>query len=505
MKIKSLWLFLFCGIILGSCLKKEDFDFSKLSKTTWNPEVAMPLMYSNLQAVNVIAKADPSVMRVDKENLVTLVYPGKTITVTGGEMFQLEDFTIPVGPLSTGPQVELKFPLLNTDGKKLKKIVLSSGYFKFNLTKGSATGTINVTLKSISGEPSATIDLNGNIPDSIPIGGKTITLNDQGEFTFGIDLTNLGGNVENVEFSFVKMDYTSIEGDFGNTMFTLPKDSIQINLFKNVSERGDFEVNDPRLFLDVKNGMGIPFDLLLNKSFGYLTNGDSIPFEKKAAPIPIAGKTSPTSGTVRTKVKLDKSNTEIKNFIRPTPSWIVMQPLMQSNPTPLSPGQYNFLEKSATCEISTSMEMPLHGKVISFVVLDTVPVGLKDALDVIQDFSIKSKVVNGFPMDAIIDVTLLDINYQPLLKGGEPVRIIKDQILCSSGLVSGEVVVGTTTTNQDYIIDKSEIPFLKEAEFAQIRAVMKTDQGSNAVKILSTYSMEVSMGIKLKGNIKLTE
>ena len=91
------------------------------------------------------------------------------------------------------------------------------------------------------------------------------------------------------------------------------------------------------------------------------------------------------------------------------------------------------------------------------------------------------------------------------MKGGEPVRIIKDQILCSSGLVSGEVVVGTTTTNQDYIIDKSEIPFLKEAEFAQIRAVMKTDQGSNAVKILSTYSMEVSMGIKLKGNIKLTE
>ena len=135
--------------------------------------------------------------------------------------------------------------------------------------------------------------------------------------------------------------------------------------------------------------------------------------------------------------------------------------------------------------------------------------GLKEALDVIQNFSVKSNVINGFPLDATIQVMLLDKDYKPLLNSsGDTVKIISDQLLCKSGVIGPNIEVpigGETKSSEDYEIKAEHVPYLKEAEFARIKAVLTTTDGQKEVKVLDRYTLEVSMGIKIKGNINLTK
>ena len=91
---------------------------------------------------------------------------------------------------------------------------------------------------------------------------------------------------------------------------------------------------------------------------------------------------------------------------------------------------------------------------------------------------------------------------------GDTVKIINDQLLCKSGVIGpGNVVPvgGETKSSKDYEIKAEHVPYLKEAEFARIKAVLRTTDGQDEVKVLDRYTLEVSMGIKIKGNINLTK
>lgn len=473
--------------------------------------MGIPLLDSDLEAKDVVAKTDSSALSVGTDNLVTLVYGGQQTEVTAGDIFKLENIesnlgSIPVNTSSTGR--DLSAPVASGPGMNLSEMTMSDGVFEVSFSgTGTAQGTLTVTLKTI-GDPIVLNfgSISGSQLQSEALTGKTLDLsNNEIQINVTPNVTSGDGALEAFTVKMINPKYSEIKGDFGNTVFKLPKDSTRINLFKNVTEKGNFVVEDPRLMLRIDNDMGIPFGLRLDSTYGYIPfTGDKIDFGNNNLDIEIQ---RDKSGQV---IQIDKSNSNITAFIQPTPSYMVFEPLMRANPAGV-PSEENILRFNDRCAFSTELQLPLTGRVLEFFVIDTVPVGLGETLEQVKDFSIKSKIVNGFPMDATIDVELLDAGYRPLKVDGEgkkvPVRIIEAQTLCRSGLVDFDgIVYGSTESQQDYEVDESEIPFLKEADYAVITAKMATsNSGTELVKILSTYRLRVLMGIKVEGNIKLTQ
>lgn len=512
MKFKSVILLLIVTIAIGSCVKKENFEFNRLSKTTWNPEVAMPLMYSKLLAADVVAKTDPNVMNVGAGGLVTLIYAGESVSISADKFFT---FPTPA-PISINQLPIVDTTITNSlslfDGGSVNpdKIFLSKGSLKVEFSVSQPATSGNIVFKFTSFEPNIimTFPANGTSASKtealagkvmVPVGGK---------FDLEIDMSGVVGfgTMNNLKVEITEPDYSRLEGDFGQTVFPLAKDSTQINLFKSVSEKGEFVLTNPSMELSYKNGFGIPMDLNLDSCYGILYNGETLPLNKKGSGSLLI---KPATSSPKVDIlSINSTNSNIVKFITPTPSWLVMQPLLQANPENSGSKNNNFITKGAVCEMTTSMKMPLQGRV-KFVVLDTVTLGLKEALDVIQNFSVKSNVINGFPLDATIQVMLLDKDYKPMLNSsGDTVKIISDQLLCKSGVIGPNFEVpigGETKSSEDYEIKAEHVPYLKEAEFARIKAVLATTDGQKEVKVLDRYTLEVSMGIKIKGNINLTK
>lgn len=512
MKIKSVILLLIVTIAIGSCVKKENFEFNRLSKTTWNPEVAMPLMYSKLIAADVVAKTDPNVMNVGAGGLVTLIYAGESVSISADKLFTFPT-PAPIGfdelPIVSS-RIDTSVNLFDGASVNPDKIFLSKGSLSvnFNITTPATSG--NIVFKFTSFEPNIIMTfpaIGTSASKSEALAGK-VMVPIGGKFDLEIDMSSVAGlgTMKDLKVEITEPDYSRLEGDFGQTVFPLSKDSTQINLFKSVSEKGEFRLTNPSMELSYKNGFGIPMDLNLDSCYGILYNDETLPLNKKGSGTLLI---KPATSSPKVDIlSINSTNSNIVEFITPTPSWLVMQPLLQANPGNAGSKNNNFITKGAVCEMTTSMKMPLQGKV-KFVVLDTVTVGLKEALDVIQNFSIKSNVINGFPLDATLQVMLLDKNYKPLLNpSGDTVKIINDQLLCKSGVIGpGNVVPvgGETKSSEDYEIKAEHVPYLKEAEFARIKAVLRTTDGQDEVKVLDRYTLEVSMGIKIKGNINLTK
>ena len=512
MKFKSVILLLIVTIAIGSCVKKENFEFNRLSKTTWNPEVAMPLMYSKLLAADVVAKTDPNVMNVGAGGLVTLIYAGESVSISADKLFT---FPTPapfgIDQLSiTSAKIDTNFNLFDGASITPDRIIMSKGNLKveFNITQLATSGEIIFRFKSF--DPVIELKFPSNAsspPQTRALAGK-VMVPAGGKFDLEIDMSSVVGfgTMEGLKVEITDPDYSRVEGDFKQSIFPLPKDSTQINLFKSVSEKGEFVLTNPSMELSYKNGFGIPMDLNLDSCYGILYNGETLPLNKKGSGSLLIKPA--TSSPKEDILSINSTNSNIIEFITPTPSWLVMQPLLQANPGSSGSKNNNFITKGAVCEMTTSMKMPLQGRV-KFVVLDTVTLGLKEALDVIQNFSVKSNVINGFPLDATIQVMLLDKDYKPLLNSsGDTVKIISDQLLCKSGVIGPNIEVpigGETKSSEDYEIKAEHVPYLKEAEFARIKAVLTTTDGQKEVKVLDRYTLEVSMGIKIKGNINLTK
>src|ERR1035437_10877225 len=86
--------FLFMAILIftiQSCIK-DNFKLNKLAKTDWNPNIAVPLIYSSLTVQDILTKADhQGVVSVGNDNFCTIVYKGNLFSLKGSDLIQIPD------------------------------------------------------------------------------------------------------------------------------------------------------------------------------------------------------------------------------------------------------------------------------------------------------------------------------------------------------------------------------------------------------------------------------
>ena len=103
----SLFSMIVVSLVVQSCIKDNDFDYDKIAASTWNPDVAVPLIHSTMTIQDIIASGDSSIVAIDSNHLVSLIYRGKIYSISGNELFQFVDqtdftpFTFNTGDSST--------------------------------------------------------------------------------------------------------------------------------------------------------------------------------------------------------------------------------------------------------------------------------------------------------------------------------------------------------------------------------------------------------------------
>ncbi|MBP9152397.1 MAG: hypothetical protein KBF73_08955, partial [Flavobacteriales bacterium] len=212
-------LFAFSGLFISlSGCYKETFDLDNMrdDMITWEPDIAFPLVYSILNAEEIISMSDSTnIYQYDSNNFITLIYRKRIFSQTVNDFFQLPQnqalnsnmnldaleitqFTTN-GSVQTTLNTGMTLGITGPGGSQLDKVIYQSGMMSIGFTSNfEHSGNLLVSIPELrlNGVPfSQTYPINyqgGSVSFnvSIPLAGYEMDLdNGSGPNTFPINYT----------------------------------------------------------------------------------------------------------------------------------------------------------------------------------------------------------------------------------------------------------------------------------------------------------------------------
>lgn len=527
---------IFFASITFSCYKK-DFDKLKLANAT--PEYVCPLINASLSMKDII---DPNKKKLniteDINGFYTFIYYQDLYTQLITDLLQITDLSIAqtttltageVTSLAIAGSVTHPFTksviLATTHGEKLKTVLVKSGTlpltisstFKHNvqvvvtfpyIKKNSVALTTTINLNYVSGNApvvsTTAIDLTGYTIDCSENNTKVNTLT----FTGILKVTFKSGNpittAQKIDLStgISNIAYSYVDGYIGQYTFTVPQDSVSINIFDN-AYIGNIYFTDPKVRAIITNSVGA---------------SSTVKMVKLTAQSNITGNTDITGSIINTNIailypslaqigqsetttiQLDKTNSNVQTIFNPAPNKIIYKMSGIINPAGVTA---NFATDSSYVKIRGEVEIPMEGKVVKFVLLDTINnisypdinIGGKTGKVLSAGFNIA--LSNGFPMNTSIQMYFLD-----------DANVILDSLFASPHLIVSAAVdvTGKVTTPTDILIHE----MYNEARYNRITLSKKAvlyaffstaNNGTTPVKIYSSYKLKSNISIDVKASV----
>lgn len=496
-----------CALALNSCVKKEELDPNRIAKTSWNPELGLPLVRATLGSQELFGNSDSTAVGKDPNNgLVVLSYDSKELTLGANELFsnlESQTFNAPTVPLAPGITVPLKVPFANAGGSILKSITFDDGEMVVSLG-ASGSGIANWKFTSITDQSGAVVQLQIplNASGKIDLNKHKLSVDSQGNFSVEITLpSNASGNANPV-FEILNPSFSEVEADLGSNPIPLPQDSIKLHLFKNLSAEGFLKLDNPTIALSYENDFGLPLELDFSSMAGFNT------INSKRNPVFTGSNTGKevVQATSNGKIQFDKTNSDLSEVIQPTPTYLSLAPVITPNP---SGSTINTLKKDDQLKLKTTLQLPMVGSLKDLIIRDTVPFGLNQSFDFIKEMGLRTSIRNGYPLNIKLDLKLVDENYVPVLTAdGKEVFLINNQSIFTS--VEAPVFPNKIDQNsvpfvqEEYNVDEETLKVLLNGKFIIIEAFFETEgQGNKIVGIFDDYKIDLKVGAKVVGNIKI--
>ncbi len=527
--MRKIFLSLIIFSVMLSCKKESDHP-------QWVVNVVGPLAYATLGVNNFIAD---SLFTVDSTNAITLVYENNfdnSNNLNIDSIFQIPDTTIPTYFVNT-----FTFPFLlqqnvtfypptptnvtlGISGVELKEVIVKSGYLKLEARNRVHTRVI-YTYKipgavSPLGVPFQVI----TTLDSAPVGGFTNYVDSFDMSGYKIDLRGYTGN------SFNKLFYTlSASSDTGITPVNIfPNDTlVNINVsLKNfvpyyakgylgqttvdgglVSENfdlfsfiqsGHIRLEDVKLKFTIENSIGVDAQAYImqlqsvNTHTGSVVDMVSPTIINHAINLNRAAETGNPFSPVNTSATADSfynSNSNLRTFIENFPDRLNYQLKLKINPNGNVSFSNDFIYTDYLGTSKLRTEMPLSFGADHLTVGDTAAFVIENQenYDAVGDGTLTLIAENGFPFDAVIQLLVLDENFQ----------------LLDTIPVSGTIAAGSTDFNFKVIAPtRSLIPIHIDAIRKQhilagkniaIRASFTTPAFPQYYKIYTDYKLYVKL------------
>jgi hypothetical protein len=155
--------------------------------------------------------------------------------------------------------------------------------------------------------------------------------------------------------------------------------------------------------------------------------------------------------------------------------------------------------------MTSEFVLPLKGSIFMSL-RDTTPVGVVFDYEEIQGVTVRISSVNGFPFGAELDLVLMDEFKQPLLlpSGAKASLVSNVNIFKAAGVDSDGKVNAAAEARVDIGAPKEVLDLFNKTKFIEIEARLATTNAPNqSVQIREDYYMDVKVGVKIIGKVKI--
>ena len=519
-------------VMLISCAK-EDFDFSKFANPKLEPDLAIPLIHSNLSLKNLLPGGGIIVEDSITHNL-QLVYETTVYSKKAEDYIQIpqqqETFTIDGLniPAPTGTSLNLPYDKYlvftpPTVDQRIDSIVFKSGKLNLEINSNiNHSGSVEIELPfaAKNGTPvhttlSHTYNGTGPVSNQVEIdlsgckinlstltgGGKAIYIH----FVIKIDGDNnpdLSPYTFSLSARLSQLQFSKIFGYLGEYTYSM-KDSIEIAIFKN-NFNGHIQFGDLSIALKTSNSIGMPMQIDVHELKAYSKKNAPYVVDITANPgfinpIPFPSPDLNHVGqSVDTTYLFNASTCNLVQALNIAPTWVKFDMSGKSNPAG-NPALENFILDSSRYSTKIRIVLPLFGSISGFWVSDTMNFNFSD-VDNIEEFAFIMTTVNRFPIDIWLQAYFADEN-----------NIVLDSLMYSGGTYL--VRAAAVGPPPDYYVplfppppahtfypqplDKARLQRLSSIKKLILKAGLNTYDNS-LVKIYNDYNLDIRMGARIK-------
>lgn len=494
---KLLSLLLLAGW-MGSCGLPE--DPSKITIPDWEPEIAVPLVNSEIRLDQILAEFDSiSYLQIADDGLLSIVYAADLFTVPPAAIVPLP--TIPVPMFDS--VVSIASPLSD-----IQRISLKEGLLDYEF-EGTHAGPTEVKIRVFNAikdgqifEQTISFLSPGITNGSLDLSGYDL------EFTGGtVDLSYSATNTLNGQkhilnralLIFTEMEYSYVEGYMGQYGFDLAEDSLEVAISTGWEDI-NFQITDPRVRFVIDNSYGIPIEVRTPK-FGVVQADGS--FLSVASQALIDGITlnhpalNAVGSSETTRFELNKDNSALAQAIQPLPEALVYRLGAQAHPSGDST-ELGFITDSSTFAVGVELEVPLEFTLSPYTLEDTFALDLS-AAEVLESASFIVITENGFPIELGLQAYFLSENGTILDSlFSETTTILEGAPVDAIGRVSGPAA-----ERLELALDADLVDAMLGSKSIVVKATIGTTQGGSVpVRIYQDYALGLKMGLKAKVSIR---
>lgn len=537
--MKKILIFSVALVFLSSCISELVDTIDKAQKTSsvqWNPSLAVPLVYSSLGMKDIIGQLSGlSFLKVEDDGGLTLVYGSEYQSKKAEELITLPDqatsqtYTLSASQINT----------LNTTGsltlnytENLNYNFGSSEIDRILYKAGSAEFIVLTTLKH---DVKATLTLNNGIKNGVPLEAvlqanytvgnqntaaeqvdlngynvdysKTTAATSQIEVSIKFEITKKGSNpilpTETIRYDIAlnNQKFKEVVGYLGSLDFSNDVDTLEIPFFNE--NQVSFTLADPRIKINFLNSIGVPVDARLLQFYGVNNANNRVDLTGVPSPLPIPNLSLNEIGlTKKGSVTLNKTTSNLADFVNNQPNKIVYEFKVEANPT--GPAVRNWFVDDSRLGGSIEIEVPLSGtaKDISLEVDQPFEFDVED-VDQIEEVLMRLYTENSFPVGVSLQAyfrdSITNTNIDSLLGA--------DQLILPAGNVdaSGTVVSANPKTT-DIVLTGTQADRIRNANQVRIKIGLNTTfEGANQPNVRFTIDDNVLVQLGLQATALLNQ
>ena len=447
--LKIRWIVGYLSLWLTGCAPD-------IGNANWDLDVLAPVIKTRLDMGDLVAD---SLLETDSDGALRLNVEAPLIDFPLDSILKIPDttitsaFTLPVAlndlppgtdifPLSNGTRYDLgdlalKKVILRTGKLRLqiKSIVETEVELNYIIPKAQRFGNVFETTQTIpAGSPGDTayleleLDLSGySIELTGPDGTGFNTLT-----TTAVLTTSENGDTvsipSNKPFFFLKYGFVDILPDYGTGYFgqqstSETEEAADIDILSRITD-GQMFLDSVKIGLNLINGVGADARFRLNSltSINSRTNSSVNLTNSIIGSDVILSRAIDLNGTAEDVIEsrrffyLDNGNSNIKSLIENLPDKIGFDFEFDLNPLGNVSSGNDFFYYDRPFEALMTVDIPLRATLSDLTLVDTLDWNLSEneAVESINSGSFTLVANNSFPLEGIIELVLLDENYQLL-------------------------------------------------------------------------------------------
>lgn len=532
------FLIVAAGMLLAATLAgcRKDLNFDKVKPLTWKPDLALPLVHDSITLRKILTQSGTEDhLYIDESGNISILYYynndafrirpndlAKVSPVSFDYYHQItpaEETIIRNGDLTLAP-VPYSLTLVGTNnGLRIDKMQVKKGTIRITTDHSFYNGgflTVRFPDATLAGNPwsfslgpvregiaDTTVSLAGVIfnlagsPNTIRVTvegllrqSSSVNASDQlnGTFTVTVDTFGL------------------FEGYLGKWTLDGLQDTVRVSVFNNAYTLGDLYFIDPQATITFVNSIGIPADVVVEKMVAINdATGATLDVASRlgaGAFIQVPSPAYPLTAAVVQSVTYTNANTgnAMYDFFNMKPDNVAFQVKTVINPTGTP---FNFFTDTCSLRADLRVKLPLWGHFDHLTYQDTFDLVI-DRPEEIEFLELKTHIVNGMPMYALLQVYLTDDQYhiKDSLAGDDLIFIREAPVDPSTFLpYPGQYGIKDTT----YVIDSQRMTNLDNVTRMLVKGVLFTpDEGTTDVRLRADQSIRLHFAAhaKLKKTIE---